>query len=118
MGFRREHALGLLAAVALVCCAAESVVVSVKGPPAAPPVVVDASGGDALDYDAMGLADADDGATIDDPMALHHDAPEALRALMGPAGAIDMPVGGGAWRLSQGNRAVSRHAIGPRACRQ
>jgi hypothetical protein len=52
----------------------------------------------------------------DDPMALHHDEPEALRALMGGAGSVPFAVGGGPFRIGQGNRAISQHAVGPRAC--
>jgi sulfatase modifying factor 1 len=52
----------------------------------------------------------------DNPMALHHEAPELLRALMGDAGSLALPVGGGAWRIGQGNRAISWHSIGRRAC--
>jgi hypothetical protein len=51
----------------------------------------------------------------DDPMALHYDDPDALRALMGVAAAVAVKVGG-PWRLGQGNRAISQHAIGRQAC--
>jgi formylglycine-generating enzyme len=61
-------------------------------------------------------ADAYYGAVYDDPMELHHDSPDALRALMGDASDVPLPVGGGPWRLGQGNRAISRHSIGRRAC--
>ncbi len=71
--------------------------------------------GEALDANPLD-ADAFDATLADDPMALHHEAPEALRALMGRAGSLALPVGGGPWRIGQGNRAVSQHAIGRRAC--
>jgi formylglycine-generating enzyme required for sulfatase activity len=37
---------------------------------------------------------------------------------MGEAASVRFPVGGGAWHFSQGNRAIARHAIGARACRE
>jgi sulfatase modifying factor 1 len=52
----------------------------------------------------------------DDPMALHYEAPELLRALMGGAGSLALPIGEGAWRIGQGNRSISQHSIGRRAC--
>jgi hypothetical protein len=69
-----------------------------------------------------GVDDAAPAASIDataddDPMLLHADTPEALRGLIGDAApALTFPVGGGMWRFSQGNRAISRHALGRRAC--
>lgn len=74
-------------------------------PPMLRDVAEDSSLGNALD---QGLAD--------DPMALHHEEPELLRALMGRAGSLTLPVGGGAWRIGQGNRSISRHSIGRGAC--
>jgi hypothetical protein len=53
---------------------------------------------------------------FDDPMALHLESPDALRALMGAAAEVPFPVGGGPWRMGQGNRVVAKHAIGKRAC--
>jgi formylglycine-generating enzyme required for sulfatase activity len=67
------------------------------------------------DADADG-GTPDDALAFDDPMGLHLDSPDALRALMGAASTVAFPVGGGPFRLGQGNRAVSRHAIGHRAC--
>jgi formylglycine-generating enzyme len=61
---------------------------------------------------------ADATVPFDDPMALHLESPDALRALMGEAGSLSMPVGGGPWRLSQGNRAIAHHSIGARACQE
>jgi hypothetical protein len=52
----------------------------------------------------------------DDPMSLHRETPDALRALLGEAASVSFPVGGGPWRFGQGNRAISRHSIGQRAC--
>jgi formylglycine-generating enzyme len=69
---------------------------------------------DASPFDAT-VPDVD-AAPFDDPMALHYELPDSLRALMGDAASIGIPVGAGPWRLGQGNRAVSRHAIGRRAC--
>ena len=62
------------------------------------------------------LGDALDQWRADDPMALHHEEPQLLRALMGDARSLTLPVGGGAWRIGQGNRSISRHSIGRRAC--
>jgi formylglycine-generating enzyme len=92
-----------------------------------PPLLeLDAAGSDARDPvddspDDGPLSDASDAAAIellppDDPMALHHEDPESLRALMGKAASLALPVGGGAWRIGQGNRSISHHAIGGRAC--
>ncbi|MDP9001820.1 MAG: SUMF1/EgtB/PvdO family nonheme iron enzyme [Myxococcota bacterium] len=69
----------------------------------------------------IGAADASfidgpESSIADDPMALHDESPEALRALMGNAASLPLPVGGGPWRIGQGNRAISRHAVGRRAC--
>jgi sulfatase modifying factor 1 len=61
-------------------------------------------------------AGALDPSLADDPMALHHDTPEFLRALMGDAGSLALPVGEGAWRIGQGNRSISQHSIGRRTC--
>lgn len=60
--------------------------------------------------------DAPERSIADDPMALHHEAPEVLRALMGTAGSLPLPVGGGPWRIGLGNRTISLHAVGRRAC--
>jgi hypothetical protein len=73
------------------------------GPAAASTADVDAS--DALD-DAPGW---------DDPTALHYTDAETLRALMGRAVPSGIAIGG-PWQLGQGNRAISQHAIGRRAC--
>jgi sulfatase modifying factor 1 len=122
---QRSFAIGALG-IALVCCAGAAVPAMSPAPYPAPDAssLVDAatsgwSGDSALDglailpsLDATGDSLLPD----DDPMATHHEAPDALRALMGAAASIDLPVGGGAWRLGQGNRAVSRHAISRRAC--
>jgi hypothetical protein len=51
----------------------------------------------------------------DDPIALHAEDPAALRLLMGSAASVNVPIGG-PWHLGQGNRAISQHAIGRRAC--
>src|ERR1700722_14273346 len=58
----------------------------------------------------------DSAAPFDDPMLLHLDSKDALRALMGQAASLPLPLLG-PWRLSQGNRAISRHSIGAQACR-
>jgi formylglycine-generating enzyme required for sulfatase activity len=76
----------------------------------------DASRASALDGADDAPSSGMEGGGIDDPMALHHEAPEALRALMGAAGSVPLAIGGGPWRLGQGNRSISEHAIGPRAC--
>lgn len=77
---------------------------------AAPAVDASAEGAGAW-FDSGTGAEAGD----DDPMAIHYDAPDALRALMGAAAGIDIPVGG-PWRMGQGNRAIARHSIGRQAC--
>ncbi|MGH7293643.1 MAG: SUMF1/EgtB/PvdO family nonheme iron enzyme [Polyangiaceae bacterium] len=116
----------------LACCAEATVSSPAVGPAAAPvPSVAAASASppqldaaafaSALDamaaVDAPAGVDAFDGSPgFDDPMALHYENPDSLRALMGEAATVGLPVGGGPWRLSQGNRAISRHAIGQRAC--
>jgi formylglycine-generating enzyme required for sulfatase activity len=48
-------------------------------------------------------------------MALHYEDAALLRSLMGSAGGVAVPIGG-PWRLGQGNRAISLHSIGRRAC--
>ncbi len=102
------------AAIGLVCCAESTVLIHVQVPPQPPPApLLDAS---PLAVDEAAADGLDDASLPDDPMALHHEAPDALRALMGAAGTIDLPVGGGPWRLGQGNRAVARHSIGQRTC--
>jgi hypothetical protein len=119
--------------VSLACCAGGAVAPSAAGPTAAPPrpQVAPRSTEEGLDASANdgGLAaplpradaalsadESDATLPFDDPMALHLESPEALRALMGEAAFADVPVGGGAWRMSQGNRAIARHSIGRRAC--
>jgi formylglycine-generating enzyme len=66
--------------------------------------------------DDLGHVDDSESAPDDDPMALHHETPESLRALMGGAGSLALPVGGGPWQIGQGNRSVSQHAIGRPTC--
>ena len=99
-----------------MCCASTVVMpLPVPTPPSPPPAApIDA--GLSLASLMDGALDGSDEPILDDPMALHHEAPEALRALMGAAGTIPLAVGGGAWRLGQGNRDVSRHSVGRRAC--
>jgi hypothetical protein len=78
----------------------------------------DAGGDETFEEGSLDAADAlvtFDATLPDDPMALHHEDAESLRALMGKAGALPLPLGG-QWRISQGNRAISKHAIGRRAC--
>jgi sulfatase modifying factor 1 len=100
----------------LVCCA-NAVVSSPALPPGqassastAPPTP---SLGDAAPLDATAAIDAF--VAPDDPMALHLEAPDSLRTLMGAAAGIELPIGG-PWRLGQGNRSIARHSIGHRAC--
>ena len=90
--------------------------------PAPPPpfaAQVDAASDDA---DAAILAAIDAAVEVDatlpfdDPMALHRETPDELRALLGEAASVPFPVGGGPWRFSQGNRAIAHHSIGSRAC--
>ena len=106
----------------LVCCARAVVTTSAAapGPPLpAPSYAVDvARDSSADDADGAFLAAVDEDATVpfDDPMALHHETAEGLRALMGEAASVPFPVGGGPWRFSQGNRAIAQHSIGSRAC--
>ena len=112
-----------------VCCAGAAATSSAPppSPPRAstPPPAVDASAGkggaDAevallAAIDAAGAPDAT--VPFDDPMALHLDSPDELRALMGEAASVPFPVGGGPWRFSQGNRAIARHSIGAKACQE
>lgn len=117
---------GVLVIGSLACCARAAVTPSAASAVAAPaprpvPAVddADAAAGEA-GADATAALDAtDDGdATIafDDPMALHHESPDALRALLGEAASVKIAIGGGPWRLGQGNRAISHHAMGARAC--
>lgn len=113
---RRALAL-LVPGAALVCCAEAIVPVRVVTP--APPA--DASLPDVAivgepEETSVAALDATDGLLPDDPMALHHESPDALRALMGAASTIELPIGGGPWHIGQGNRAIARHAIGRRAC--
>jgi hypothetical protein len=79
------------------------------------PSVSDALDGVALEEDASDALAAFDATLPDDPMALHHEDAASLRALMGKAGALPLPIEG-PWRMGQGNRAISRHAIGRNAC--
>jgi formylglycine-generating enzyme len=103
----------------LACCTRAAV--SATAPPAvvATPMPAHAPDAAARADSASSAAMADaaaDALPFDDPMALHYDSPDALRALMGGAATVSIPVGGGPWRLSQGNRAISQHAVGHRAC--
>ena len=66
--------------------------------------------------DGSSAADAFDQWPADDPMALHHDSPDLLRALMGNAGSLALPVGAEPWHIGQGNRSISQHSIGRRLC--
>jgi sulfatase modifying factor 1 len=66
--------------------------------------------------DESATADAFDGWPTEDPMELHHEAPESLRALMGKAGSLSLPIGGGPWLIGQGNRSIAQHSIARRAC--
>ncbi len=115
---RRSLAL-LVPGATLVCCAQVIVPVGVLAPaPAAPsdaslPEVVVAMEAGEASLVALDGADVDD-----DPMALHHESPDALRALMGAASTIELPIGGGPWHVGQGNRSIARHAIGRKACLQ
>ena len=117
---RRSLAL-LVPGATLICCAEVVVPMQVGAPgPTAPP---DASTPDVatfaeLSETSTGALDSFDEPPWDDPMALHHESPDALRALMGAASTIELPIGGGPWRIGQGNRAVARHAIGRKACLQ
>ena len=107
-----------------VCCANAAVSTSAAAPSSPSPASLGTANApiDAFGADAAPLTTTDAGggqdATLpfDDPMALHFETPGELRALMGEATSVPFPVGGGPWRLSQGNRAISHHAIGPRAC--
>jgi sulfatase modifying factor 1 len=127
-----------LAAASVACCARAAVAPgsttagagASAGPSAtAPATAGSARGGGALDaavpdgiaallgaLDGTAGGEAPDATVFDDPMVLHHDSPEALRALMGEASGVPFPVGGGPWRMSQGNRAIAHHALGQRAC--
>ena len=108
----------------LVCCARAIVTTSAAAPapPLAPHAVDVARDASADGADAALLAaieeagEADATVSFDDPMALHHETSDGLRALMGEAASVPFPVGGGPWRFSQGNRAIAKHSIGPRAC--
>jgi hypothetical protein len=135
----RAAALVLIGGGLLLCCARSTMPAgspaAVRLPPApadldAAPTLPDAaedpSAPDASDEptivedasDAIAASDALsalDATLPDDPMALHHDDAASLRALMGKAGALPLPIEG-PWRIGQGNRAISRHAIGQRAC--
>jgi hypothetical protein len=66
--------------------------------------------------DESAAVDALDQWPADDPMALHHEAPDLLRALMGNAGSLALPVGAEPWHIGQGNRSISQHSIGRRLC--
>jgi formylglycine-generating enzyme required for sulfatase activity len=68
------------------------------------------SGDESSASDALGPGPAED------PMALHHERSESLRALMGNAGSLALPIGGGPWQIGQGNRSISQHSIGRRQC--
>jgi formylglycine-generating enzyme len=119
---RRSLALAVPGAT-LLCCARAVV-------PAQPVAVTPPPDSSSLDTgwtrpdleDAVAAVDATlDGASglpDDDPMALHRESPDALRALMGAASTIELPMGGGPWRLGQGNRAITRHSIGRVRCLQ
>lgn len=136
------RAAGLVAAggTLLFCCARVAVPTAspAQAPPGQPPLLAPAiepppppdidaalsalrdaadepSPTDAVDADALDAAELDQ-SLADDPMALHHESPEALRALMGDAGSLALPIGGGPWRIGQGNRSISQHSIGRRAC--
>ena len=112
----------------VVCCARAAVTTSAASPasPPAPraPHATDVAGGDAApgEREAALLAAIDAAADVDatvpfdDPMALHRETPDELRALLGEAASVPFPVGGGPWRFSQGNRAIAHHSIGSRAC--
>jgi formylglycine-generating enzyme len=111
-----------LAGSSLVCC-----VEAVPAPqPARKPWVpdpIDAAAAPGEAPPASAIADAaveSQEATAlappDDPMELHLESGDALRALMGAAASVSIPVGGGPFRLGQGNRAISHHSIGRRAC--
>jgi formylglycine-generating enzyme len=124
----RALAVPLLVA-SFACCARAVATTSAAAPapPArtAPPSPVEsgvAATSQATDAALLAAIDAggdvDAGLAFDDPMALHQDTPEALRALMGEAASVPFPVGGGPWRFSQGNRAIAQHSIGERACRE
>jgi len=97
--------------------------VAASFPEAAPIVSVDAGAAeddanrDGHQRPGDGAAEAGEDAVTydDDPMALHYADPTALRALMGKAASLPFPLGG-PWRIGQGNRAISQHAIGRRAC--
>jgi formylglycine-generating enzyme len=106
----------------LFCCAR---VAAPSGSPAQAPVVQPPVAGLGPDAQRSGMRDGAnqssgldvlDAWPEDDPMALHHEEPELLRALMGTAGSLALPVGGGPWRIGQGNRSISQHSIGRRAC--
>jgi sulfatase modifying factor 1 len=113
----------------LVCCASAAVTTTAGAPrsaPASTPHAADAPGLDgALDeMDVTTLAamdaavDVDSTLPFDDPMALHLQTSDELRGLMGGASSVSFPVGGGPWRFSQGNRTISHHSIGARACHE
>jgi hypothetical protein len=65
--------------------------------------------------DSGALDGGDEPLVIDDALSLHTEDPAALRALMGAAASVRIPIGG-PWQLGQGNRGISHHAIGRRAC--
>ncbi|HEY8038938.1 MAG TPA: SUMF1/EgtB/PvdO family nonheme iron enzyme [Polyangiaceae bacterium] len=122
---RRPLAVAFVAA-SMVCCARGALPQSAASAPATPssslptssePPDADLDAADALALTAAdATSEADAALPFDDPMALHHDQPDALRALMGEAASVPIPVGGGPWRMGQGNRAIAQHAIGRRAC--
>lgn len=104
-------------AVVVLCCCTR---VMPASRPIAQSVAVDSSVAPEArheDEDASATDSGDASPVSDDPMALHYVDADTLRALMGAAASVPIPVGG-FWRLGPGNRAVSRHAIGPRACLQ
>jgi hypothetical protein len=116
---------GLFVLGSFVCCARAAVTTSAAAPPASPAgaahpmsfqsdAAVDEASAAILA--AVDAAEADATVPFDDPMSLHYDTPDALRAVMGEAASVPFPVGGGPWHFSQGNRAIAHHSIGPRAC--
>jgi hypothetical protein len=91
-------------------------------PSSAPVNAVAASDGDAMAAGQVLAAEGGDASDAgeealgwDDPAALHYEDADTLRALMGRAASVPIAIGG-PWRLGQGNRAISQHAIGRRAC--
>ncbi|HEX8792400.1 MAG TPA: SUMF1/EgtB/PvdO family nonheme iron enzyme [Polyangiaceae bacterium] len=117
---RSSLAAAPIVAAGLLCCARGALpespaAVATTAPSSRPADAADAALPD-VGVATVEAGDADDAAVFDDPMELHHESPDALRALMGDAADLPLPVGGGPWRLGQGNRAISKHAIGRRTC--